>query len=135
MYRNLLIIPYFFLLIVGLTIPSDGQHGFLSVKGISFLFSSIAFGAFFLRPTYQESWIKGWGALLAFLGFLCLWFLIGLASEEIPLQSQVDQFKLFLVTLYFPFATYMLLEAGLITVQGIYKTAIYAAFGYVFTKV
>lgn len=135
MYRTLLTIPYLLLLVVGLTIPSDGQHGFLSVKGISFMLSLVSFGAFFLRPNYQESLTKCLGASLCAAGILCASFLIGLLYGETPLSAQVDQFKLFLVTLYFPFATYMLLEGGLITAQTIYKTAFLATFAYVFTKV
>lgn len=135
MYRILLIAPYIFLLIVGLTIPSDGQHGFLSIKGLSFILSLITFGAFFLRPNYRERWLQSCSAFLAAIGFLLIWFLIGFYQGETPLSSQLDQFKLFLVTLYFPFATYMLLEAHLIKIQTIYKTALYAVFTYAFAKV
>lgn len=135
MYRSLLTLPFYFLLIIGLTVPSDGQHGFLSVKGVSFILALVTFGAFFLRPDYKQNWVKAFCALLAALGFLSHWFLIGILSGESVLQSQFDQLKLFLVTLFFPFAAYMLLEAHYITIQSIYKTAIYATFAYVFTKV
>ena len=135
MYRTLLVAPYIFLLFVGLTIPSDGQHGFLSIKGLSFIVSLLTFGAFFLRPNYKEDWLQGCSAFLAGIGCLLLWFLIGLYQGETPLSSQLDQFKLFLVTLYFPFATYILLEGHFITIQTIFKTAFYAVFAYAFTKI
>ena len=116
-------------------VPSDGQHGFLSIKGLGFLLSALTFGAFFLRSEYKEAWIKSCMAFGATLSFLILWFLIGLIRGDVPLNSQFDQFKLFIVTFYFPFATYLLLEARLISLTTLYKIIFYSAFSYVFCKV
>lgn len=135
MYRILITFPYFLLVAIALTIPSDGQHGFLSIKGLPFLFSTLTFGAFFFRNAYKETWVKTCFFLGGGIGFLLIWFLIGLYSGETFLQSQFDQLKLFLVTLYFPFATYLLLEGQLISLTTFYKAVFYSSFAYVFCKI
>lgn len=133
---RLLTLPFFFLLSVGLIVPSDAQHGILSIKSLAFLFAMGALASYAaLRQKITPSQLK----LLAFafisISVLLLWLLISLAREQTTPTSQFDQFKLFLITLAVPLSALYIVKEGLVTPQHIFKTAIYASFAYALVKV
>ena len=131
-----LLIPYFLMLAVGLLLPSDGQHGILSVKSLSFLltfFSLATYVAF--SQKYKTSQIKLFISVGFSVAFLLTWLLIGMIQDETTSLAQWDQFKLFIITLFVPLASLYLLKENIITPQSLYKAAIYANFTYIFLKV
>lgn len=131
-----LTLPYFFLLAVGLMVPSDAQHGFLSIKSLSFLGAMGAIGCYAaLRQKVSEGQFKILCFGCASASFLLLWLLISLSREQTTSTSQFDQFKLFLITLAVPLSTLYLVQENLITAQQVFKTAIYASFAYALLKV
>ena len=54
---RLLTLPYFFLLAVGLMVPSDAQHGIFSIKSLAFLTAMGAIGC--LRRPAPENRLRG----------------------------------------------------------------------------
>lgn len=128
--------PYYLLLFIGVAIPSDGQHGVLSLKGASFLVAnlSLLFCAWSRRLFHMEHLqvliIFCW----AFVG-LCIWFCISVTYDEAPLTAQTDQFKLFITTFSFPLATYYLVREGLITPPQIFKVTFCMSLAYMLLKV
>ena len=133
---RLLTLPYFFLLAVGLMVPSDAQHGILSIKSLAFL---TAMGGIGFYAALRQKWNPGQLKLISFgflsLAFLLFWLFISLARDETSALSQIDQFKLFLITLAVPITTLYIVQEGIVTPQQIFKSAIYASFAYAFLKV
>lgn len=133
---RLLTLPYFILLAIGLMVPSDAQHGILSIKSLAFLSAMGAIGSYaLLRQKVSTSQLKLLSFACASVAVLLLWLLISLAREQTTSTSQFDQFKLFLITLAVPLTTLYLVKEGIATPQQIFKTAIYASFAYALLKV
>lgn len=134
--RGVIVWPYFLLLIVGLTVPSDGQHGLLSIKSLSFLLALFTFApfAFFQKKiTYRQLCLVPF--LFGFFFILFFWTSVSTLQGETTFVAQSDQFKLFVITLFFPVATLFLIEAKMIAIRQFYKTAIYASFFYMVAKI
>jgi len=134
--KSLIIWPYFLMLFVGLTFPSDGQHGLLSAKSLSFLTALLALGGYLMirQKIYLEQ-LKYLLFFLAALAILSVWLSVSLLHGETTQTSQMDQFKLFVITLLFPLASLFLIKENLITPQQIVKVALYSNFCYILLKI
>lgn len=136
MINTLVLIPYFILLVAGVVIPSDGEHGILSIKSLAFVFCALGVGSYaLLRGEMTLYQIKIATYFLAactfFLGAMALSSYYGTTSWE----SQSDQFKLFVITLLFPLMTLYLVHEKLVQPKQIYQAVIFATFFYAFLKV
>lgn len=136
MRKNLLIIPYFFLLIVGLVLPSDGNHGITSPKGLAFLSSlgSLAF-LFCIKPSKSWDQLKLLGFVLVATSFFFIWLFLGTLINTVPVDSAMDQFKIFLTTLAVVVMTLFLMKERFVLPQTILKFMIYANFSFSLAKV
>jgi hypothetical protein len=123
--------PYVFLILAGLLIPSDGQHGFFSIKSLAFIFTfaSLFFYSMIHRhlTIYQVKLF-----VFAFFSFTFLagWLLIGLLYEKSLEHSQIDQFKIFVITISFPLITLYLIKEKIISPSLFLKIVIFANFSY-----
>lgn len=125
--EKLLLISYFTLLFSGILIPSDGSHGIFSIKSLSFLFT--LFGAacyLFIRQTLSVSLQKILAAFSALSLFMLTWLIFGLSTPH----TAIDQFKLFLITIFFVLVTIMLLKEEILSFETFFKCVIYANFTY-----
>ena len=133
--RWLVTIPYLLLLFIGLVLPSDGKHGLLNPKSITFILTTLTITISFFFQSHITP--RVWNLLLFFLSsiaFLIIWFMIGMSSRMLPLEIQLDQMKLFLITLSFPIMTAYLIEYDYITTTTFYRAVIYSSFVYIFLK-
>ncbi len=124
------------LIVVGLLVPSDGGHGLLSIKSLSFIFTVLGAGLFVLQQrklsVYQLKVITFLGCALAFLG---LWALLGAFYEETPSNSTIDQFKVIWLTLSVVAISIYLVSQQIISFATLLKTVVYANFLYSCVKV
>lgn len=134
--KKFFLLPFFLLIITGALIPSDGAHGLFSIKSLAFIFSCFAMGFYIVSEKKID--MKDVGLLLflgIFLLFLFFWFWIGLISDDIPLHSQIDQFKLFVITVSVVLMTAYLSFRNSLTFSLFFKTLLFANFSYSFLKV
>ncbi|MFV0339196.1 MAG: hypothetical protein ACK5MA_01000 [Parachlamydiaceae bacterium] len=136
MFKTLAYYSFFLLLIVGLVLPSDGNHGLFSPKSLSFLSAGGAFFFYVLsRPTLRPSQAHAFLFLFFSLFFLGLWYLAGMGQDPLIPSGQFDQFKVFLTTLFVPLASWYYIKDGLIAPAQIFRCAIYAQASYCALKV
>ena len=124
------------MMIIGVTIPSDGSHGLISPKGISFTISCILFGLYFVlrqKVTYRQLMLIC--AFLSSICFLLVWFLIGIRNNELGMSSAIDQMKLFILTISILFMTLYAVSEGMTSGEQILRILIIANFLYSLTKV
>jgi len=134
-YSTFLISSYLLLIMCGLLLPSDGGHGLLNPKSLAFLATTFFVGLHFLVTRHFNFYqIKYLSVLFYFLTFVFTWLLIGAIHAD-SLESPVDQFKLFLITLLFVFFTVYLVNHKVISPERILKAVIYTNFTYSFIKV
>ncbi len=131
-----LIFPYFLMIFAGLAVPSDGEHGFLNIKSLSFL-STFLFisGYIVLKPTLTLYQCKLFIFLSVVLTFLFCSFALSLYYNETTSIARIDQFKLFLITILFPIMTLYLIDEKKITAPQVFLTVIYASFTYILIKI
>lgn len=129
------ILPYLFLLFVGLTIPSDGQHGILNPKSLAFVLSAVSIA---LSQIYQgKMTVRQWNLTAFFslaLVFLITWLILGMAQGETPFNLAFDQLKVFVITLSVPIMTAFLIEDNFLTPNQFYRAVIYSSFIYIAIK-
>lgn len=129
--RFLFIIPYFFLLFAGLAIPSDGNHGILTIKSLAFISSVMSL---FIYITINNKATKDQFKLFLFLifsmSFLLLWALFHQSSSPLAIHSLFDQFKLFWLTLCVIGISLFVVEENLISYPTLLKTVLYINFTY-----
>src|SRR5262249_46576800 len=127
--RNLLLLfPYYILIFVGLVLPSDGNHGLLSIKSLSFLASCLVIGLYAsVRKKMAATQLQLFTFFFSALAFLILWLYISMLRQQTTPTAQLDQFKLFFVTVIFPLLTIYLVKEGLITPQRFVRIVIYAS--------
>jgi hypothetical protein len=133
---KLLLMPYFVLIGMGLMIPSDGQHGILAPKSLSFVLSAFFFLVYVSLK--QKVYFLHLRLLWFFFNlgaFLVFWLLVSLMNDDTTNIARFDQLKLFLVTAFVPLITLYLYEEELISPQQIFKVVIYASFIYALFKV
>jgi len=119
--------PYFAMLVIGLMMPSDGNHGIMTPKSLSFLscFGLMMFYTCFkLRVTIHQLRLICFA--LVFVCFLLIWMFIGHWQKNEWLESSFDQFKIFVITLATVMMTLNLVHEKLTTREKILKIIIYA---------
>ncbi len=128
--------PYFAMLIIGLMLPSDGNHGLLTPKSLSFLgcFCMMIFYSV-LRFRMTQHQLNLLSFAMASICFLLIWMFIGHWQKNEWLDSAFDQFKIFAITIATVMMTLNLVQEGLTTREKILKIIIYANFIYSFLKV
>lgn len=122
-----ILFPYFLLMIIGVTMPSDGGHGLLTPKSLLFI-SSLMGVMIYLLATRQMNISQA--NTLVFLGvfssFLFVWLIINLLYGITPPESGVDQFKLFWLTLTVVGLSVYYYEEGILSFSALLKTIVYA---------
>jgi hypothetical protein len=133
---KLMIFCYFSLLIVGLIVPSDGDHGFINIKSLLLCASVLTTSIYlFVRQKYVTPFqLKSLCFFMFSVVFLLSWMFIGFINDVDYFESSLDQFKVFLVTLIFIFLTLFLITEKLVEPETIIKGAIVANFGYSLIK-
>lgn len=134
--QSILLIPYFILIIAGLTVPSDGGHGLFSVKSLSFIATSLSMIFYvLLNKKLNAPQFKIIGFLLCSLSFFMIWLGISIFHGETPSLNAFDQFKIFWLTISVAAISIYLVSVNAIPFKGLLKTAIYVNFAYSFVKV
>lgn len=126
MIQYLVSYSFLFLLIAGLFLPSDGNHGLFAPKSLAFLSSGFFFTLYFIIQNKIRSSLA-WGTLLIWcsLFFFSVWYVVGIDQNPQIKSGQFDQFKVFMTTLFTPFAAYYLLKEKLLSFEKIFRTIIY----------
>lgn len=128
--------PYFAMLVIGLTFPSDGNHGMMTPKSGLFLgcFCVMIFYSFFrVRLTMHQLRLICFACIS--LSFLLIWMFIGHWQKNEWLNSGFDQFKIFSITIATVIMTLNLVHEDLTTKEKILKVIIYSNFAYSTIKV
>ena len=126
---------YAILVFTGLIVPSDGQHGFLSIKSMAYLLACGSFALYFFSEGKLR--IKQIKILLFFLCallFLLTWLWIGIWHENSLGPSQIDQLKLFVITLSFPLMTLCMIKENLLSIPQFLKIVLAANTCYISAK-
>lgn len=131
-----LIFAYLVMIIIGLILPSDGNHSAFAPKSLAFFMAAFFF-IFYLvaHRNYYRDQIKASIFVFFAISFLLIWTILGVDQDPLRPSGQYDQFKVFLITLFVPFVSYYLVKQKIITIEKILKTAIYANLAYCTIKV
>lgn len=123
--------PYFAMIFIGLLMPSDGNHGIMTPKSLSFLGSMAFFFVYVLikqRITpYQLNVFLLTSSMTVML--LCYLFL-GLGGDPQESAASIDQFKLFIITISFVVMTLYAVSESWISAEKLIRTMILANFTY-----
>jgi hypothetical protein len=126
MIQSFVIYSFLSLLVVGMALPSDGNHGMFAPKSLAFLGSAFFFMMYFvLRLQIKTSQV--WAALFVWSAilFFGIWYAVGIDQDPQIKSGQFDQFKVFMTTLFTPFAGWYLVKEKLISYEKIMRTIIY----------
>jgi hypothetical protein len=134
--EKLAITAFFIMLACGLMLPSDGNHGVLSPKSLSFIAAAVSWLTYVitLRHYTQQQLYLLIGTLIAVVLLLC-WVILGAVYDESPFNSQFGQFKIFLTTLLSLVMAIFYVYSGAFSPQTLILAAIYANFTYSVLKV
>ncbi|KAF3362597.1 putative membrane protein [Chlamydiales bacterium STE3] len=136
MIKKILLLTYLLMLCTGLLLPSDGNHGFFAPKSLTFFATAFSFIFYLLSNRhYNRSQVQATLIVFFSIAFLLFWFIVGVEQDPQRPSGQMDQFKVFLITLFVPFVTFYIVKQKLITSQKIIKVVIYANFSYCLSKV
>lgn len=136
MFSNLWILPFYILLLAGVLLPSDGSHSVISLKSLGFIGTALSLILHLaLHPKMEARQFKLLGIFLFFVCFLGVWTLWSDLHQAAPVQSQLDQFKIFLITGFVLMAGVYYVNARCTDAQTIFKVAIYGNFTYSIIKV
>ncbi|MGK5594562.1 MAG: O-antigen ligase family protein [Parachlamydiaceae bacterium] len=136
MNKTVLLLAYLLMLCTGLVLPSDGNHGFFAPKSLTFFGTAFAFIFYLLgHRNYYASQVKATLLIFFSIAFLLLWYIVGFGQDPLRPSGQMDQFKVFLITLFVPFVTFYMVRQKIITSQTILKAVIYANFSYCLIKI
>lgn len=131
-----LIFTYLTMLVIGLILPSDGNHSAIAPKSLAFLLANFFFVFYLIgHRNYFRDQIKAFVFVIFSCAVLLFWTLIGVEQDPLRPSGQYDQFKVFLITLFVPFISYYLVKQKLISIEKILKVVIYANLAYCCTKV
>lgn len=134
--HRIFLIIYFFLMAAAFMVPSDGDHGVFSIKSLSFLlFFFSTLGYCFATQRLSSYQLRLLLFMLLGVTFLLIWIGIGFALDQSPMNMQIGQFRLFLLTMMIPIMTLYLVDEGLLTPQTIFRCTIYSSFIYIFVKI
>lgn len=118
---------YFFLLMAGIMVPSDGSHGLFSIKSLAFLGALFAFA---MHLVFNPGLSRGVQYLIIFT-FSAFLFLFGaLAAGLASPSSAIDQLKLFIITLFVPLITLYLIDRRLLDKNTFFRFVIFASFSF-----
>ncbi len=124
------------MIIAGMVIPSDGEHGILSLKSISFILAAFCAGAYAIirqKVSFYQIKLILFSCIAA--STLLFWLLVSSYYGETTALAQTDQFKLFVITLFFPLLTVYLITEKLLVPQQVYKAVIYSSLAYAVMKI
>jgi len=127
---------YLILIGVGLSVPSDGNHGLLSIKTLSFLLTSLFFFLYLINtPLLTERQFKlCFGSFTALTVILCS-LIVSVLRDVTPIFSAIDQCKLLIVTITTLLISITLYSRGLIRFTTLLKTALYSNLLYAACKI
>lgn len=112
-FKRIAIIPFFWLLACGLMLPSDGNHGLMSPKSLSFLLTSMTiFGYFFLYGRFSNYQYRLISFTSVTLAILFSYLFLAMAYDQLSFPMALDQFKLFVITWVFAVVTLYLISDG-----------------------
>lgn len=136
MIRTLTLYSFLLMLIAGLVLPSDGNHGLFSPKTLSFLCGVFFFSLYALsRFKVNSAQLGGLLVVSAAIFFFGVWYVVGINQDPLIPSGQFDQFKVFMTTLFVPFSTWYLIQDGLLTPKMFFRTTIMAQTAYCTLKV
>lgn len=136
MNKKILVFTYLLMICTGLVLPSDGNHSVFAPKSLTFFAAAFSFIFFLIgNRTYNASQLKATTIILFSISFLIFWYVVGAEQDPLRPSGQLDQFKVFLITLFVPFVTYYIVQQKLITSQRIIRVVIKANFAYCLTKI
>lgn len=136
MSKKILLFTYLLMLCTGLVLPSDGNHGFFAPKSLAFFGAAFSFLFYLIgHRSYLRSQLKATAIIFFSIAFLFFWYVVGIEQDPLRPSGQLDQFKVFLITLFVPFVTYYIVKQKLITSQRIIRVVIYANFFYCSSKI
>lgn len=128
-FRKLLTIPYFVLIIVGLVLPSDGNHGLFSIKSLAFIGCSLAILLhLFIAKKMNLLQFKLLTFLLCSLCFLLACFLYSNWYGKTEMAMIIDQAKSVWITLFVAGVSLYLFEEKSLTFSTFLKTIVYSNF-------
>lgn len=124
------------MLVIGMTLPSDGSHGLLAPKSLAFIGSTFFMGLYFITSQrLNKRQVMLVCFLLCALSILLIWFSIGVDQSDFGMASATDQLKLFILTIATVILTLYIVSERLATPQKILRILIYSNFGYSAAKV
>jgi len=129
-------LPFLLLLLVGVLVPSDGNHGLFSIKSLTFLMAGGAIAA--LLIVRQRLFARQAKILLAFcsvVAIFCFWLLLAMGREGGLIPPSMDQMKVVVITLAIPTFGLFLIREGVMTPRLVFQTVIYANCFYCAAKV
>lgn len=135
-FRLLFCLPLLVLLMVGTMLPSDGQHGIMSIKSLAFIFSTLSTLAYILiKQSLTWNQLKLVGFLLCSLSWLTFTSLYSQWNGGTETSSIIDQFKMFWITLSVVGMTVFFVDEKLISFNALFRAIVYFNFGYSLSKI
>ena len=131
MIQAFVIYSFLALLVVGLSLPSDGNHGMFAPKSLAFLIAAFFFLIYFLTRMQLKA-SQAWGTLIvfAFLLFFGMWYVVGIDQDPQIKSGQFDQFKVFMTTFFPVFAGWYFISDKLMSYSKIMRTIIFTNLTY-----
>lgn len=134
--RSFFLFPFFLMLILGLTFPSDGGHGLLNIKSLAFILSSLSAMVYLLIAHRSSlSQLKLFLCTAGYIAFLLIWAFLSFIGNETPSSSISDQFKLFFLTFSVAAMAFLYFHEELLSYRTFVQTIIYANFSYSLAKI
>ncbi|HRD56055.1 MAG TPA: O-antigen ligase family protein [Parachlamydiaceae bacterium] len=125
------LLPYFVMIFAGLMMPSDGNHGIMSLKSMAFLGSVFSlFSYLALKESFSYKQLKLFGFATAFCLFLFVWLLFGMSGTQDEAASAIDQFKIFIVTIFFVIMTLYIASESFVKEEKLIRLMIFSNFAY-----
>lgn len=135
-FRALFCLPFFILLMAGTMLPSDGQHGIMSIKSLAFIFSTLATLLYIgIKQSLTWNQLK---LVIFLMGSLCWLVLASLYSQwngSTQTSSIIDQCKVFWITLSVAGMAIFFVEEHLISFSTLLKAIVYFNFTYSLFKI
>jgi hypothetical protein len=135
-FRALFSLPFIILLMAGTMLPSDGQHGIMSIKSLAFIFSTFATLVYVgIKQSFTRNQLK---LVIFLMGSLCWLVLASLYSQwngSTEMSSIIDQCKVFWITLSVAGMAIFFVEEELISFSTLLKSLVYFNFTYSLFKI
>ncbi len=135
MKTTFFLLPYFLMIISGLMLPSDGNHGLMTPKSLAFLGSTyLALMYFIIRQKASLYQLRTLLSMFIMVSFLLIWLFLGAVTDLENWTGAFDQFKIFVITLSFIIITLYWISEGILTTQKFMRTVILSNFIYSLSK-